>query len=100
MGLLVGNLAQVRGLLVDGLGLPVKDEEAGDFVEFRLWETRLCVDRAGQDPYGHDTRAVVAFSVERLEDAAKGLESEGSPSTACGASTASRCASPSGRGWS
>lgn len=75
--LLVGDLPQARRLLVDRLGLPVQAEKAGDFVEFRLGGTRLCIDRAGKDPPGNGTRAVVAFSVGRMDEAAAWLKESG-----------------------
>lgn len=75
--LLSRDLAGARTLLVDRLGLPVQNERAGDFVEFRLGETRLCVDRAGKDPHGRETRAVVAFSVDDLDETATSLKQKG-----------------------
>ncbi len=77
--LLSGDLAGVRALLADRLGLPVQDERAGDFVEFRLGGTRLCVDRAGKDPHDRETRAVVAFSVDSLDETAAALRSQEVP---------------------
>ncbi len=76
---LTKDLAGARALLAERLELPVRQERAGDFVEFRLGETRLCVDRAGKDPHGRETRAVVAFSVEDLDDAASSLQRKGVP---------------------
>lgn len=75
--LLVSDLGSARTLLADRLELPVAKERSGDFAEFRLGETRLCVDRAGKDSHGRDTRAVVAFSVGDLEEAVKALDAKG-----------------------
>ncbi len=75
--LLVTDVGSARNLLVDRLRLGVVNEKPGDFVEFRLGETRLCVDRAGKDTHARDTRAVVAFSVRDLKAAATWLKGNG-----------------------